>query len=237
MSQQEHKRLSEIDEPATIVSENLRYSSVNEELLELHQREREELVGTKLDEHIVDCGLVTGKKIDECLKGDCCGGCETTCQISRNDGTILKLTGKLIQIETDSTQKVLIRLVDSEPVKTSGKKQPDSSTFDHIVPEELKRIVKNTRISIGQEEMSLNAALLDIAAGHNDLEQYKHGSLGLHKALDERLKEEEKHNPDSKTGDVLREAKKSAFGLYLRVQRGDEELHGKRDGTYSGYFE
>jgi hypothetical protein len=118
-----------------------------------------------------------------------------------------------------------------------GDKQPSPSTFDDINPTELKRIVKNTRIDAPGGTMPLNAVLLDIAEGHNEVEQYKAGALGLQQALDERLIEEENANPGSNTAEVLAEAKKSAFGLYLRIQRGDEELHGKRDGEYSGYFD
>jgi hypothetical protein len=106
-----------------------------------------------------------------------------------------------------------------------------------ISSEELQEIVENIRVDSPDGEMPLNAILLDIANGHNELEQYKKGALSICDALEDRIREEEERNPDSDELEVLKEVKESAFGLYLRIQRGDEELHGHRDGKYSGYFD
>ena len=120
--------------------------------------------------------------------------------------------------------------------ENSTPKEPSELDFDNITDERLQDIVQNIRVDAPDGEMSLNAIMLDLAVGHNELEQYKQGALSLHKAVDERLQEEEQLNPNSVEVDVLNEVKEAAFGLYLRIQRGDEELHGNRDGKYSGYF-
>jgi len=115
-------------------------------------------------------------------------------------------------------------------------KSPSDIDFDDITDERLQEIVQSIRVDAPDGEMPLNAIMLDLAVGHNEIEQYKKGALSLTDAVDERLQEEEERNSDSEEAEVLKEVKKAAFGLYLRIQRGDEELHGHRDGDYSGYF-
>lgn len=112
-----------------------------------------------------------------------------------------------------------------------------SEDFDDISPSEVAELANNIRVEGADGEMPLSAIMLDLTVGHSELEQYKRGALSMYQAVDERLEEEEKRNPDSRECDVLEEVKKSALGLYLRLQRGDEELSGDRDGKYSGYFE
>lgn len=123
-----------------------------------------------------------------------------------------------------------------EKSEDDASKSVDEDDFDTLSSDRLKEVVKTVRVDAPSGEMPLNAILLDLAESHNELEQYKKGALGLTQALDEALIEAEKLNPDSDEVKVLQAAKDSAFGLYLRLQRGDEELHGHRDGEYSGYF-
>lgn len=112
----------------------------------------------------------------------------------------------------------------------------DEFSFDNLGDEELTEMVQNIRVESSGENMSLSAVMLDLIVAHNKLERYKKGSLALHKAVDERLQEEEKQNPDSERCEVLREVKDTAFGVYLRVQQGDRELHGELDGEYAEYL-
>jgi len=121
--------------------------------------------------------------------------------------------------------------------QTDASKSVDEDDFDTLSSDRLKEVIKSVRIDAPNGEMPLNAVLLDLAESHNELEQYKKGALGLTQALDEALIEAKEHNPESDEVQVLQAAKESAFGLYLRLQRGDEELHGHREGEYSGYFE
>ena len=121
--------------------------------------------------------------------------------------------------------------------QTDASKSVDGDDFDTLSSDRLKEVIKSVRIDAPNGEMPLNAVLLDLAESHNELEQYKKGALGLTQSLDEALIEAKEHNPESDEVQVLQAAKESAFGLYLRLQRGDEELHGHREGEYSGYFE
>jgi hypothetical protein len=45
-----------------------------------------------------------------------------------------------------------------------------------------------------------------------------------------------KGEDDEQLVEILEGMKESAFGVYLRLQRGDLELLGERDGKHSGYF-
>ena len=85
------------------------------------------------------------------------------------------------------------------------------------------------------EPMTLADVIDDLAQSHEELDQYKRGALTMCSIIDERLQEAEAADADALAA-VLRETKRTAFGVYLRVQRGDEELIGDRDGEYSGYF-
>lgn len=121
--------------------------------------------------------------------------------------------------------------------QTDASKSVDEDDFDTLSSDRLKEVIRSVRIDAPNGEMPLNAVLLDLAESHNELEQYKKGALGLTQSLNEALIEAKEHNPESDEVQVLQAAKESAFGLYLRLQRGDEELHGHRKGEYSGYFE
>ena len=86
------------------------------------------------------------------------------------------------------------------------------------------------------EQMSLADATKDLAQSHEELDSYKRGALTMCSAIDERLQQAENDGNDALAA-ILREMKRTAFGVYLRVQRGDEELLGDRDGEYSGFFD
>lgn len=111
-----------------------------------------------------------------------------------------------------------------------------SPTFDDIADADLQHIVENVRIDGEHGEPPLNAIMMDIITAHNELEEYKRGCLSLYQALDERLEVEEMRENNEELITVLEEVKHSTFGVYLRLQRGDEELMGDRDGKYSNYF-
>jgi hypothetical protein len=139
------------------------------------------------------------------------------------DGEVkLNIEAKLIDEGTEVT----------EAPQTS----PDPMAFENISDERVREISQAIRVQGPEGMLDLAEIMLDVTRGHNELEQYKRGALALYEALDERLAEEEKRNPDSDECQVIREVKRTAFGLYLRVQRGDMELHGDRDGRYSGYY-
>jgi hypothetical protein len=96
--------------------------------------------------------------------------------------------------------------------------------------------IENTTIQVGENEQSLGELIKDVQMAHKEIDEYKSGALVLNQALNERLTQAEKEN-DTQLIEVLETLQHSAFGIYLRVIRGDDELVGIRDGNYSGYFE
>ncbi|AGM10816.1 hypothetical protein M192_gp063 [Halorubrum tailed phage 8] len=101
--------------------------------------------------------------------------------------------------------------------------------------EELKRLMSETTVEIGGEDESLADLVGDIKTAHQELDAYKSGALKLSNALDERILMA-KGDEDEQLIEILEGLKESSFGVYLRLQRGDLELLGERDGKHSGYF-
>ncbi|UBF19650.1 hypothetical protein HRTV-10_gp66 [Halorubrum tailed virus 10] len=101
--------------------------------------------------------------------------------------------------------------------------------------EELKRLMNETTVEIGGEEERLSDLVGDIKTAHQELDAYKSGALKLSNALDERILMA-KGEKDEQLIEILEGLKESSFGVYLRLQRGDLELLGERDGKHSGYF-
>ena len=101
--------------------------------------------------------------------------------------------------------------------------------------EELKRLMNETTVEIGGENERLSDLVGDIKTAHQELDAYKSGALKLSNALDERILMA-KGDEDEQLVEILEGLKESSFGVYLRLQRGDLELLGERDGKHSGYF-
>ncbi|AAL54962.1 hypothetical protein HfxHF1_300 [Halophage HF1] len=101
--------------------------------------------------------------------------------------------------------------------------------------DELKRLMNETTVDIGGEDETLADLVGDIKTAHQELDAYKSGALKLSNALDERIMMA-KGDEDEQLIEILEGLKESSFGVYLRLQRGDLELLGERDGKHSGYF-
>jgi hypothetical protein len=108
-----------------------------------------------------------------------------------------------------------------------------TGTDDIQTTEEL---IENTTLSVAEDELTLAELIKDIQVAHKELDEYKSGALVLNQALNERIQEAEKED-DEQLIEVLNTLQHSAFGVYLRVTRGDDELVGDREGDYEGYFE
>jgi PAS domain S-box-containing protein len=223
--------------PIVLINSNGEFAGANELGVEVHGYDRNDLMSMDITDTLRNPSVGHGKEFQQKLNGDLH---ETEDEIVRPDGTVVRIqvTSEPVEINGETHLKATTEILEEwEPTATDPDyATPDPTAFEDIDGEELKEVVQNIRVDAPEGKMPLNAIMLDLAVGHNELEQYKQGALSMHKAVDERLQEAEKQNPDSTQCEVLREVKKSAFGLYLRLQRGDEELHGKRDGRYSGYF-
>jgi hypothetical protein len=101
---------------------------------------------------------------------------------------------------------------------------------------ELKRLMDETTVEVGGADETLADLVRDIKTAHEELDAYKSGALTLSNALDERIMQVKNDGSDEDLIEILEGMKESAFGVYLRLQRGDLELLGERDGKHSGYF-
>ena len=233
MEQKFAERTDVSNEAVGYINEDSKVIDLTEEAADVLGYTKETILGVNMLDIIVDTDVQHGRNIERHFAGekeyseelivDADGkhrliGSETE-PVSIDGQTYLKHHNELLEIENPEATK-----------------DPSSNDFDDIDSDRLQEITKNVRVDHAGEEMNLGAIMVDLAAGHNEIEQYKEGALSLHQAIDERLAEEEQRNPDSQEVAVLKEVKDSAFGLYLRIQRGDAELHGDRDGEYSGYF-
>ena len=114
------------------------------------------------------------------------------------------------------------------------------STLDELADEQIAELAKEVMVDGPEGEESLDTIMTDIAAGHNEIQQYKLGALALSKRLEERAKEERnkpgRGGADCPRCDAIEAVQESAMALYLRIERGDAELTGREDGKHSGRF-
>jgi hypothetical protein len=234
----------------TVVNRSGDFVAVSEEAADLYRYDREEMLNMRCFD------LTTIETIPE--KGNLPtlfdgSTHEITFEVKLGDGSLAEATHTSEKVEEADCRHldteedycdVLVTEVDdvtvieeaNESNSDSTMKEVDASAFDEISPEELNQIVKNTRVDAPSGKMPLSKIMLDLAVSHNKIEQYKQGAFSLYDALNQRLDEEQEKNPDSDTAKVLEEIASSAFGMYLRINLGDEELHGERDGEYSDYW-
>lgn len=130
-------------------------------------------------------------------------------------------------------------MTDSTATKAdeSSEITPDEIEFsiDEIPDDRVAEITESVRVESPSGELPLGDVMVNLALAHKDLHDTKKASLSLYQALDER-KHEAEADGNAEVAEVLENVKKTAFGVYLRLQRGDLELLGERDGTYCGYF-
>jgi len=226
-----------------LINEVGEYVEVNDAALDLHGYERKQFEEMMVTELADTDPLKHGKFLEKALNGEK----EPEVFITNHaDGHQLK-----VRVETETTEidgdtyiiseHEMVEVLDETPQSSKGNgdgSNPDYDlNLDHIPDWEIAEISNNIRIDSPSGEMTLGSIMLDLAVMHNEIEQTKQGAYNLYLALDDRLAEEEKRNGSEVTCDIIQEAKETAFGLFLRIERGDKELHGDRPGKYSGYFD
>lgn len=107
---------------------------------------------------------------------------------------------------------------------------------DDISADRAEQLTENTMVETPDGEVPVSSVMADIIIAHHDLDDYKSAGLSMCQAVKERRLEAEVDG-DEQIATLLKELEHSAFGIYLRVKRGDDELLGDRDGPFSGYFE
>lgn len=110
----------------------------------------------------------------------------------------------------------------------------DEITSD-VDDERVEQLLENTTVEVEGDTETLSDLLRDIQVAHGELDDYKRGALKLSQSLDERKMVAEDQG-DTELVEILEDIKSAGFGVYLRLQRGDLELLGERDGKHSGYF-
>ncbi len=108
---------------------------------------------------------------------------------------------------------------------------------EHIVDvdadeERVSELMESETVEVSGKPSTLSQIATDIQTAHAELDSYKSGSLSLSQTLSEASKEVE----DEALQAILMDMSNGAFGVYLRLHRGDMELLGKRDGEYSGFL-
>lgn len=96
----------------------------------------------------------------------------------------------------------------------------------------VERLIEAKEVSVGGTDTPLKALISDIQTAHAELDEYKSGSLTLAQDLSEAAKETD----DEVLQAILSDMSDGAFGVYLRLHRGDLELLGGREGEYSDFF-
>ncbi|UBF22317.1 hypothetical protein HRTV-11_gp60 [Halorubrum virus HRTV-11] len=110
-------------------------------------------------------------------------------------------------------------------------------SLEELAEEEISEVLTSTEIDTPDgETATLAEVAADLVVGHEEIESYKNGALAYSQYLDEAIVEHEVAGNDDVV-QILRELKRTAFGIYLRIKRGDDELLGDRDGKYSGYYD
>jgi hypothetical protein len=99
----------------------------------------------------------------------------------------------------------------------------------------LKELVDLDEITItlNGQELGVIGLAQDILKAHDQLDSYKKGATTMTQALDEKI--EELDSEDERI-DALEDLRDTANMIYLRLERGDAEMRGDRDGEYSGHM-
>lgn len=107
---------------------------------------------------------------------------------------------------------------------------------DGLTGYEAEQWAEEIEIQTPEGAVPMSAVIADVLLAHQDLEDYKTASVSMTQAIKERRLEAEANNNETAAA-LLAELQDAAEGIYLRIQRGDAEITGDRDGKYSGYFE
>lgn len=98
--------------------------------------------------------------------------------------------------------------------------------------ERVSELMQTATVATNSGTLKLGGIVSDIQTAHKELDEYKSGALSLSQTLSEAAKETD----DEVERAILADLSDGAFGVYLRLTRGDVELMGGRDGDYSGYL-
>jgi PAS domain S-box-containing protein len=233
-------QLTAENNPVSITDLSGNFIAVNDKAVDFHRYSRDALLGMNVTDVLLKDGIAVGKRMQQVMNGELSS---EQVEIQRGDGSTVLADIEVEHLEENgvnhfrNTVTVVQERLPPAKDRDAADELSDTSALDGIPSEKIRTTAEGIHIKGPSGELSLNEAIADIAVGHNEVENYKQGALAIRKGISDRLeKERVKNQPNETYCKVLQEAKKSAFGLYLRVQRGDQELTGNRDGEYSGYL-
>lgn len=200
-----------------IINEDGIIIDADENAEEIYRRSHEEITGLEVLDVVPEPSVTHGCLFQKHLDGT---SNNAEMEILRGDGSIALMEFQTEPITVDSDKAVFCKMRTLEEVKPANETEGflKAESFNDIDRVELNDMAQNIRVDTPDGQMCVAEIILDITTGHNEIEQYKEGALTLTEAIDNRLREEEKHNPDSPEVAVLGEAKDAAFGLYERAQ-------------------
>jgi hypothetical protein len=89
--------------------------------------------------------------------------------------------------------------------------------------------------TIGEDGTTAMDMVESITEAHASLTQIRRSSLQATAKLEEQLQVAEE-NGESEKVELLEAIRHNAYGLFLRLRRGDAELTGERDGEFTNYY-
>jgi PAS domain S-box-containing protein len=217
-------------QPTILTNSNGEIVGMNDEMSEFLGYNEEELTGETYCSIIADPSPENGRAFQKILAGEKFSG-DVNLRLFDDSVVTVSYSAKRLEDDNSAFVSLTIENVDSKNIESVA-----PTRLDELDENLVAEVTQNIRIEAPDENFTLQEIILDTMVSHNQLEDMKKGGLTLYKVIDERLQEEEERNPDSIECEVLEAVKRSVFGLYLRVQRGDKELKGDRPGRYSNYF-
>lgn len=216
MNQKPKSSVAETGEAVSIINCDGKFVDVNNAQCELLGYSAEELIGTHVGDYIAGDKMKAGMGFQQALSQK---DSQQTHKTLLGDGRVVK-----IRVESEPFEENGNKFLRATSTLVEEKeKESNSSALDEIDAGTLSDITENIRVETPNGTMTVEEVMLDIVFGENDVTKYKKGALSLHKAIDERLEEEEQRNPDSDEVAVLKEARTAAFSLYKRIQNGDRD--------------
>lgn len=203
------------DVATTLINKNGKVVDVNESGLELYGYSREEMEGMSILQVPSIDELEHGRILGESLSGD---KEPEVFEMNHADGYMMEVKIDPEVVTVDGEPHVLC---ESELIEVL-EEEPEEKPCEDVNEEKMKEVGKNVRVETPSGKIPLNALMFDIQSMQNEIEQAKHGAYEVHRALNDRLEEEQKRNPDSCTCAVIEDVRDMAEDLYKRIETDDE---------------